>query len=74
MQIRHPKDHAEPPVFLHAPEAAAAVPVPLRSFHAYVKKGLIPSYKLGRHRLFKRSEVIAAVERQRIGTVSEMLS
>ena len=60
--------------FLHAAEAAAAVPVPLRSFHKYVKEGLIPSYKLGRHRLFKRHEVIAAVERQRVGTANEVLA
>lgn len=59
--------------FLHAPEAAASVPVPLRSFHEYVRKGWIPSYKLGRHRLFKREEVLAAVERQRVGSICDAL-
>lgn len=58
---------------MHAPEAAASVPVPLRSFHEYVRKGWIPSYKLGRHRLFKREEVLAAVERHRTGSYSEAL-
>ena len=74
MQIRPLKDYAEPPVFLHAPQAAACVPLPLRSFHSYVARGLIPSYKIGRHRLFKREEVIAAIERQRVGSMSEVLS
>ena len=60
--------------FILAPEAAALVPVPLRSFHKYVKEGLFPSYKIGRHRLFKRCEIIAAVERQRTGSISETLS
>lgn len=60
--------------FIHAPEAAALVSVPIRSFHKYVKEGLFSSYKIGRHRLFKRSEVIAAVERQRVGTAQEALA
>jgi excisionase family DNA binding protein len=72
MHLQTQKNYASE--FIHAPEAAALVPVPLRSFHKYVKDGLFPSYKIGRHRLFKRSEIIATVERQRVGTAHEVLT
>ena len=39
--------------FLRAREAATWLGVPLRSLHQYVQQGLLPSYKLGRHRLFR---------------------
>jgi excisionase family DNA binding protein len=62
------------PVFCRAPEMAAAIPLPLRTFNLRVAEGKIPSYKFGRDRLFKKSEVIAAIERHRVGTADEVLS
>ena len=61
------------PVFCRAEEAAAAIPMKLRTFLFYLEKGMIPSYKFGRNRFFKKAEVIAAIERHRIGTVDEVL-
>jgi excisionase family DNA binding protein len=60
--------------FCHAPEAAVISGLPLRSFHKYVKEGLIPCYKIGRHRLFKKDELVDAIQKCRIGTVAEVLS
>ena len=51
--------------FCHDVEAVKVTPFPLRTFRYYVAKGLLPSYKFGRHRLFKKSEVIEAIERGR---------
>lgn len=61
-------------VFCRAPEAARCVPLALRTFHLKVAQGIIPSYKFGRQRLFKKSEVIAAIERCRVATNAEVLS
>jgi excisionase family DNA binding protein len=61
-------------VFCRAPEAAKHVPMALRTFHLKVAQGIIPSYKFGRQRLFKKDEVIAAIERYRVATTSEVLS
>lgn len=43
--------------FIGAKEAAAWLGVPLRSFNQYVQRKLLPSYKLGRHRLFRKSQI-----------------
>lgn len=61
-------------VFCYAPEAVTLTPFPIRTFHLYVKRGLIPSYRIGRHRLFKKDEVVAAIERFRVSTTAEILS
>jgi excisionase family DNA binding protein len=45
--------------FLRAGEAAIWLGVPLRSLHQYVQQGLLPSYKLGRHRLFRKKNILA---------------
>lgn len=65
-------DNAEP--FCRAPEAAAVTPFKLSTFHLHVKQGRIPSFKFGRNRLFRKSEVIAAIEKCRVATTAEVLS
>ena len=60
-------------VFCRAPEAVKATPFKLSTFHLYVKQGRIPSYKFGRNRLFKKSEVIEAIEKFRVATTAEVL-
>ena len=67
-------DTAENQVFCRAPEACKVTPFPISTFHLHVKQGRIPSYKFGRARLFKKSEVIAAIERCRVATTAEVLS
>jgi hypothetical protein len=61
-------------VFCRAKEAVKVTPLELRAFHDHVKNGLIPSYKFGRNRFFKKSEVIAAIERCRVATTAEIFS
>jgi hypothetical protein len=60
--------------FVYAPEAVRFCPFGLRTFHAHVYAGRIPSYKFGRNRLYKIDEVVAAVERCRVATKDEVLS
>lgn len=62
------------PEFLRAETMAGIVNIPTRSFHLYVKQGLIPSFKLGRHRLFRKAEVFAALDKLRTASVQEVLS
>jgi excisionase family DNA binding protein len=59
--------------FLRAREAAFWLGVPLRSLHQYVQQGLLPSYKLGRHRLFRKAELLSALNADRTATRSEIL-
>jgi excisionase family DNA binding protein len=59
--------------FLRAREAATWLGVPLRSLHQYVRQGLLPSYKLGRHRLFRKGELLSALGADRTATRSEIL-
>jgi len=47
--------------FIRAKEAAAWLGIPLRSFNQYVQQGLLPSYKLGRHRLFRKTQLLEAL-------------
>lgn len=47
--------------FIGAKEAAEWLGVPLRSFNQYVQRKLLPSYKLGRHRLFRKSQIEEAL-------------
>ena len=56
-----------------AREAAAWLGVPLRSLHQYVQQGLLPSYKLGRHRLFRKEELLATLGANRTATRNEIL-
>ena len=59
--------------FLRAREAALWLGIPLRSLHQYVQQGLLPSYKLGRHRLFRKGELLSALGADRTATRSEIL-
>jgi excisionase family DNA binding protein len=59
--------------FLRAKEAAIWLGVPLRSLHQYVQQGLLPSYKLGRHRLFRKEELLSALGADRTASRSEIL-
>ena len=59
--------------FLRAREAAVWLGVPLRSLHHYVRQGLLPSYKLGRHRLFRKPELLSALDANRTASNSEIL-
>lgn len=47
--------------FIGAKEAAAWLGIPLRSLNQYVQQGLLPSYKLGRHRLFRKVQLLEAL-------------
>jgi excisionase family DNA binding protein len=59
--------------FLRAKEAANWLGIPLRSLHQYVQQGLLPSYKLGRHRLFRKKELLSALGADRTANRSEIL-
>jgi len=59
--------------FVDAKEAAAFLGIPLRSLYQYVRQGLLPSYKLGRHRLFRRFELLHAMEVTNKATRDEIL-
>jgi excisionase family DNA binding protein len=59
--------------FLRAKEAAVWLGIPLRSLHQYVQQGLLPSYKLGRHRLFRRQELLEALDSSRVASRAEIL-
>jgi excisionase family DNA binding protein len=63
-------DEAE---FIDAKAAARWLGVPLRSLYQYVKEGLLPSYKLGRHRLFRKVELLNALGIGRSASRSEIL-
>jgi excisionase family DNA binding protein len=60
--------------FCHHREATIISGLPQRTFYYYLEQGLIPCYKIGRHKLFKRDEVIAAIMSHRVGTKAEALS
>ncbi len=47
--------------FIQIREAAEWLGVPFSSLRKYVARGLLPSYKLGRHRLFRKGELIEAI-------------
>jgi excisionase family DNA binding protein len=60
--------------FCFAKEALKVTPFQLRTFWTHVLNGRIPSYKFGRNRLFRKSEVIAAIEKCRVSATSDVLS
>jgi len=59
--------------FIDAKAAAVWLGIPLRSFHQYVQKGFLPSYKLGRHRLFRKKELLSALLICRLDSRDEVL-
>lgn len=52
--------------FIGAKEAAAWLGIPLRSLYQYVRQGLLPCYRLGRHRLFRKNQIIRALGSERM--------
>jgi excisionase family DNA binding protein len=52
---------ADDDCFIGAKEAAAWLGIPLRSLNQYVQQGVLPSYKLGRHRLFRKVQLLEAL-------------
>lgn len=63
----------EPPEFINAKQAAEWLGIPLRSLNLYVQRGLLPSYKLGRHRLFRRHELRSAITASRLPSRADIL-
>ena len=59
--------------FISSKVAAAWMGLPLRSFLQYVQMGALPSYKIGKHRLFRRSELLKAIGATRRATWDEIL-
>ena len=74
MPKRRSTDTSNESEFCRDIEAVKVTPFPIRTFRHYVADGLIPSYKFGGAHLFKKSEVIAAIEKCRDGTTAEVLS
>lgn len=66
-------NHVEEP-FCFAEEARTVTPFATRTFWTHVLNGNLPSYKLGRNRLFRKSELIAAIEKTRVASKAEVLS
>jgi excisionase family DNA binding protein len=64
-------DNPEP--FCRVKEAVKLTPFSKRTFETYVKSGRIPSFKFGHSRLYRKSEVIAAIESFRVATKDEVL-
>jgi excisionase family DNA binding protein len=69
----NPPDSHPKAEFINTKAAAAWLGIPLRSLHQYVQTGLLPSYKLGRHRLFRRSELLDALGASRMATRADIL-
>jgi myosin heavy subunit len=65
-------DNTEP--FCKEMEAHKVTPLAITAFRLHVKQGRIPSYKFGRNRWFRKSEVIAAIEKCRVATTAEVVA
>jgi len=59
--------------FIQIREAAEWLGVPFSSLRKYVSRGLLPSYKLGRHRLFRKPEVLEALRQSTQATLDQIL-
>ncbi|MBE2203673.1 MAG: helix-turn-helix domain-containing protein [Chthoniobacterales bacterium] len=59
--------------FIAIREAAEWLGVPFSSLRQYVSRGLLPSYKLGRHRLFRKCELIEAMRQATRASLDEIL-
>ena len=62
-------DHSE---FINSKMTARWLRIPMRSLPQYVQKGLLPIYKLGKHRLFRRKELFDAVGANRRASTAEI--
>jgi hypothetical protein len=63
-------DHPE---FINSKMAAKWLGISARSLQRYVQTGLLPSYKLGKHRLFRQKELLDAVGANRRASTAEIL-
>jgi len=61
------------PAFIHTDPAARLLGIPKRTFLDYVARGIVPSYKLGRHRLFRKSELLECMNHFRQAAIGEVL-
>jgi len=59
--------------FIAIREAAEWLGVPFSSLRQYVSRGLLPSYKLGRHRLFRKRELLEALRQSTKASLDELL-
>jgi len=59
--------------FIEIREAAEWLGVPFSSLRKYVARGLLPSYKIGRHRLFRKHELLEAIRETTKATLDEIL-
>lgn len=59
--------------FIQIREAAEWLGVPFSSLREYVSRGLLPSYKLGRHRLFRKHELLEALRETGKATLDQVL-
>lgn len=66
-------EQPDPNGFISAKEAAAFLGIPIRSLFQYVQQGRLPSYKLGRHRLFRRLELLETLRGTTKATRDEIL-
>ncbi|MBE2203865.1 MAG: helix-turn-helix domain-containing protein [Chthoniobacterales bacterium] len=73
MQSKRKKTVSENAEFIAIREAAEWLGVPFSSLREYVSRGLLPSYKLGRHRLFRKREVLDALRQSTKATLDEIL-
>jgi excisionase family DNA binding protein len=64
------QDHSE---FINSKTAARWLGISVRSLQRYVQMGLLPSYKLGKHRLFRQKELLEAVGANRRASTAEIL-
>jgi excisionase family DNA binding protein len=63
----------EAPEFIGLHEAAAWLGLPLSSVREYVSRGLLPSYKLGRHRLFRKRELLDSMRARAKSALDDIL-
>jgi len=73
MRPRTKKALSENAEFIEIRDAAEWLGVPFSSLRQYVSRGLLPSYKLGRHRLFRKPEILEALRQTTKATLDEIL-
>jgi excisionase family DNA binding protein len=69
----NPPDSHPKAEFINTHAAAAWLGISRRSMQRYVQSGILPSYKLGKQRLFRRSELLEALGASRKATRAEIL-
>lgn len=69
----HPPDVHPKAEFINTNTAAAWLGISRRSMQRYVLSGLLPSYKLGKQRLFRRRELLDALGASRRASRADIL-